>query len=146
MNGGDLFVIAAVFSFIASLLHVATVFGGASWYRFFGAGERMATLSESGSKRPTFITSCIAGILFIWGLYALSGAGIIVTLPLLNAVLIVITSIYLVRGVAGLILPFIVVHPFLSQNSIRFWLISSTICLLFGLFYLLGILANWNNH
>lgn len=146
MNGSSLLIVAAFFSFSASLLHIATIFGGASWYRFFGAGERMVKLAESGSKHPALITSCIAGVLFIWGLYALSGAGVIVTLPFLNIALMVITLIYLARGIIGLILPFVIAHPFLAQNSARFWLVSSAICLLFGLSYLLGIIASWNGY
>jgi hypothetical protein len=33
-------VVGAGLSFIAALLHVARIFGGPSWYRFFGAGDR----------------------------------------------------------------------------------------------------------
>jgi len=35
-------IVAAALSGLAALLHVAIVFGGGPWYRFFGAGERMA--------------------------------------------------------------------------------------------------------
>ncbi|MGQ4584278.1 hypothetical protein [Lysobacter sp. F60174L2] len=33
---------------IAALLHVGCIIFGASWYRFFGAGERMAQLASAG--------------------------------------------------------------------------------------------------
>ena len=33
---------AVVAVLIAALLHVACIVGGPAWYRFFGAGERMA--------------------------------------------------------------------------------------------------------
>jgi hypothetical protein len=59
---------------VASLLHVAIIIGGADWYRFFGAGERMARLAAHGSPYPSLITAGIALILSIWTLYALSGA------------------------------------------------------------------------
>jgi hypothetical protein len=35
-------VVGAGLSIIAALLHMARIFGGPSWYRFFGAGDRMS--------------------------------------------------------------------------------------------------------
>lgn len=35
-------------SAIAALLHVGIIIGGPSWYRFFGAGERMARAAAAG--------------------------------------------------------------------------------------------------
>lgn len=144
MTGNPQLLIAAALSFSASVLHVAIVFGGAQWYRFFGAGEAMAKLAESGSYHPAMVTTGIASILFVFGLYALSAAGLISTLPLQKAALTLITLIYLLRGLAGLTLPFISSHPLIAQNSLAFWLSSSSICLVFGLFYLLGTIGSWN--
>lgn len=143
MNGNTQLIIAAMLSFFAALLHLAVILGGPDWYRSFGAGEGMAKLAESGSHYPTFITLAIASVLATWGLYALSGAGVIFRLPLLKLALALISFIYLVRGLAGLILPFVSDHPAIAQNSIGFWLVSSVICLLFGVFYLLGTINNW---
>lgn len=144
MNENSHLVIAAFCSFTACLLHIGVILGGASWYRFFGAGERMAELAESGSYYPSIVTFSIAIVLFIWGLYGLSGAGVIGNLPFLKFALVAITAVYLTRGVAGLILPFIIHHPAIAQNSTKFWLISSSVCLLFGIFYLLGTVKNWD--
>ena len=144
MNGQTQLIIAACCSFIASLLHVAIVFGGPGWYRFFGAGEQMAKMAEMGSKQPMITTLIIATILAVWGLYALSAAGVIVRLPLLKIALVLITLVYLVRGLAGLILPFVTSHPAITQNSVTFWMVSSVICTSFGLFYLLGTLNHWS--
>lgn len=103
----------------------------------------MARLAEAGSARPTLVTLTIAVILFIWGLYALSGAGVVFRLPLLRTALAAITFIYLARGFAGLILPFISNHPAIAQNSVTFWLVSSIICCVYGLLYLLGTINSW---
>lgn len=143
MNGSNYLIIGGCLSFIAATLHLAIIIGGPEWFRFFGAGEQMAGLAESGSNYPTVVTLMIALILGIWGLYALSGAGVIFQLPLLRLALIVITAVYLVRGIAGLVLPFVTTHPAITQNSITFWVISSVICCCFGLFYLLGTINNW---
>ncbi len=145
MSGSFQLIIAAIFSFVAALLHIAIIFGGAQWYRFFGAGENMAKLAESGSSYPTLVTLAIAIILSIWGLYALSGAGVIFKLPLLKTGLVLITFIYLARGIAGLVLPFVSEHPAITQNSFTFWMVSSVICCLFGVMYLLGTTNSWKH-
>ena len=99
--GNLLLVIGATLSGLAALLHVGCIVFGASWYRFFGAGERMAQLAATGSWRPAFITTFMALVLSAWSLYALSGAGVIPRLPLVRLGLCVITGIYLLRAVAG---------------------------------------------
>ena len=68
--------LAAALDAIAALLHVGCIVFGAAWYRFFGAGERMARLAEAGDWRPTVVTSGIAIVLSVWALYALSAAGV----------------------------------------------------------------------
>ena len=136
-------IFAGLLSLIASALHLAIIIGGPQWYRFFGAGEKMATLAEQGSWYPTVITSCIALILFIWGLFAFSGAGLITRLPLLKTGLVIITGIYLLRGVGGYILTMLPQFHNSPDYSLEFWLISSTICLLFGLTHLYGLVKNW---
>jgi hypothetical protein len=93
-------VVGAVLSAMAALVHVGCIVFGASWYRFFGAGERMARMAAAGHWSPTAITSCIVVILSCWSLYALSGAGVIGRLPLVRTALCIITGVYLFRGVA----------------------------------------------
>ncbi|KPZ51975.1 MULTISPECIES: hypothetical protein [Pseudoalteromonas] len=146
MKFNKLLVIAGLLSFIASLLHIACIFGGPDWYRFFGAGEHMAQLAKQGSTYPTFVTLIISAILVIWGLYALSGAGVILKLPLLKTALVLITAIYLVRGIAGLIIPFLTTSQIIHHNSMQFWIISSVVCSIYGLFYLLGTLKYLRTH
>ncbi|MEO7157093.1 MAG: hypothetical protein ABI039_06005, partial [Vicinamibacterales bacterium] len=65
--------IGGVLTGAAALLHVAIILGGPAWYRFFGAGERMAQLASRGSAYPTLVTAAIAGVLGVWTLYAFSG-------------------------------------------------------------------------
>ena len=50
---------AGILSALASLLHIGCIYFGASWYRFFGAGEHMAKLAEQGSLQPTLITEVL---------------------------------------------------------------------------------------
>lgn len=128
----------AILSAIAALMHVGCILFGAPWYRFFGAGERMARLAEAGSWRPALVTAGITMVLAIWSLYALSGAGIASDLPLRREVLCVITAVYSVRGLSGL---FLVALRRVSSKA--FWWWSSLICLGFGLVHLAGLVRGW---
>ncbi len=139
----NLLMIAGVFSFIASALHIGIVIGGPEWYRFFGAGERMAQMAEKSAWQPALITISIAIVLALWGAYAWSGSGILPKLPFLKFGLVVITGIYLTRGIVGIVAPFVTDHPQITQNSQSFWIWSSLICLGFGLVHLLGIYDRW---
>jgi hypothetical protein len=128
----------AALSALAAVLHVGCIIFGASWYRFFGAGERMAQLASQGSWYPTVVTFFIAAMLAVWSAYALSGAGIVPRLPLLRLALCAITGIYLLRGMAVLPLVF-----FSLGRSTPFWWWSSAICLGIGLIHLIGLRQVW---
>jgi hypothetical protein len=96
--------LGGTFSILAALLHIAIIMGGPDWYRFWGAGEKMAVMAENGSWLPAILTFIIFLILFLWGLYAFSGAGLIKRLPFLKTALVLISLIYLIRGLSLVIL------------------------------------------
>jgi hypothetical protein len=130
--------VGALLSAIAALLHLGIIAGGPAWYRFFGAGERFARAAAQRRWYPTLVTLGIAAVLAAWSAYAMAGAGLIGTLPLLKAALAGITAVYLVRGIVyaplvlakgGRITPFVV------------W--SSLICFAYGLVHLLGLVQRW---
>ena len=101
-------IIGGLLSVAAALLHIGCIIGGPDWYRFFGAGEAMATLAEQGSMTPTLLTLGIACILAIWAAYAFSGAGLLPRLPLLRTGLVVISAVYLLRGLV--LIPALVIN------------------------------------
>lgn len=138
MQKNKFLIAAAICSGVAALLHLGCIIFGGEWYRFFGAGEQMANMAEAGHIYPTIVTSVIVTLLTIWSLYALSGAGVILRLPFLRLALCIIAAIYLLRGIA-----FIPLMPMFPGNSLTFWLVSSTTCFVFGLFYALGIRQSW---
>ena len=87
--------------------------------------------------QPALITIGIAAVLAIWAAYAFSGAGLIGRLPLLRTGLVVITLIYLARGL-------IIVPAWLMNREINtFGWVSSLIVLGFGLAYLIGTWRAW---
>ena len=135
--------IAGLLSLAASALHIATIFGGPAWYRFFGAGERMARLAEQGSPRAVGITLGIAAVLAVWAAYAFSGAGLIARLPMLRTGLVAISLVYLARALVLLpaLSPPLAARIGLAPSP--FWIWSSLIVLAFGLAYAIGTLVAW---
>ena len=124
---------------IAAVIHLGCIAFGASWYRFFGAGEKMAVLAEQGSKLPTVITSGIALVLTLWAWYAFSAAGYGIKLPFTKLAIIIIASVFLLRGMAGF---YFVQSPI--GRSPEFWIWSSLICVFIGLMFALGLKQQWN--
>ncbi|HEX7241995.1 MAG TPA: hypothetical protein VF263_17055 [Longimicrobiaceae bacterium] len=144
MRTGDrLLLFGGALTGAAALLHVAIILGGPDWYRFFGAGERMARLAARGSVYPAAVTACIAAVLGVWALYAFSGAGVVRRLPFLRPVLALVAAVYLARGILGVPVVMLADDPYASQLKARmtFMVASSAICVLLGLCYAAGAVS-----
>jgi hypothetical protein len=131
-------IVGGCLSLAAALLHLAVIGGGPDWYRFFGAGEEMARAAEQGRWMPHLLTIGIAAVLTVWGLYAFAGAGLIRRLPLMRTALVVISLIYLARGL--LIIP-IMMSVSLAEAPFDYW--SSLIVLVYGICYAVGTWLAW---
>ena len=129
----------------ASLLHVAIIIGGPDWYRFFGAGERMAQRASRGSLSAAAITASIAIALGIWAFYAFSALGMIRTLPFLGTGLALISAVYFGRGILGIPLVLLVDEPYLNElkTKMTFMAVTSAICIYLGVCYAAGALLVW---
>ncbi|MGQ0595554.1 MAG: hypothetical protein ACT4QB_23840 [Gammaproteobacteria bacterium] len=101
VHGWMLLLLAASVSFFVAILHVVIVLVGPSAYTFFG-GERLARLALSGSFSPALQTLSLAAIHALFGLYGLSGAGVIRRLPLLTVGLFAIGGMYAFRGLSAI--------------------------------------------
>lgn len=138
-NAGTRWLIAGGWlSVAAALLHIGCIVGGPDWYRFFGAGEEMARAAERGELYPALLTLGIACILGIWAAYAFSGAGRLPRLPLLRTGLVVISAIYLLRGL--ILVP---LHLWRPQFTDSFAIWSSLIVLVYGIAYAVGTWRAW---
>lgn len=136
-NAGEAaFILGAFMSAAAAIAHLACIAIGAKACRIMGAGESMARSVEAGKLWPTLVTLAISGVLLVWAAYALGGAGVIAPLPFSDLVLPAICMVYLGRAVA-----FPLMRSTFPENSERFWLVSSGICLVIGLAHLYGILS-----
>lgn len=139
-GGASIYLVAgAAGSFAAALAHVGCIVFGAPWYRFFGAGEKMARMAEARSATPTLITSGIVLVLLAWSYIALAGAGMVPKPPLLRALLAGVTAVYLLRG-----LMLVPMMKKMAGRSLTFWLWSSAICLGLGALHLAGALQTWS--
>ena len=138
MTNNPVLITGGVLSAAASLLHLAVIVGGPAWYRFFGAGEGMARMVEKGSMTPTLITIGIATVLAIWSAYAFSGAGLIPRLPLIRTALVLISAVYLLRGLV--LVPALVLNP---GGVTPFVVWSSLIVLVYGMAYAVGTWKAW---
>lgn len=143
MSGTTLLIIAAVFDFILALLHVAMLPYGSRAYAYFDAGEWMVSQAKAGSSLPHLMTLGVATVLTLFGVYALSGAGAIPPWPFLRLALVVLSGIYILRGLA--FLPQLIM---LARKSTRFSpkdVGFSLTSLVVGLLHGTGTLAVWES-
>ena len=122
----------------ANLLHLAIIFGGAEWYRFFGAGEPMARAAERGSPVPAMFTLVIAVILAVWALYAFSAAGQSRRLPLTRTALIAIATVLLARAALAF-----VPSAWAPDQTFAFIAWTSAICFAMGGLFAIGTWHVW---
>ena len=136
-----LLLIAGVMTAAISLLHVGIILGGPEWYRFFGAGERMARQAARGFIFPTLVTAGIATTLACAALYAFSAAGLLRRrLPFTYAALALIAVIFLARGILGIPAVFLIDSAYTHELRVRmtFMWVTSAISLAIGLGYAIG--------
>ncbi len=135
-----------IFLLIAGLLSAGVaVFQAAisfvpEWSAYFGAGEALVS-------NPTLllVAGLVVTVLFaITGLYGLSGAGVIRRLPLLRTALIVITLVYIYRGILFIPQLLVTIGTLPSPEPMPLqYLLSSLVALIIGLLYLVGLVAGW---
>lgn len=136
MSIGSLFLaLAAVICTVAAILHFACIPWGAAGYRFLGAGEVVSNAVAEGDWRPHLSALVIGTLLLVAASYALSGAGMITSLPFLRMVLFGMAAVLIIRAVA-----FPLLRPMFPGNSDLFWLVSSGIVGVLGLLFLFGAL------
>lgn len=140
MGGGRAWLIAAGWmSVAASMLHIACIFGGPEWYRFFGAGEPLARAAERGSLIPAVMTLVIALILAAWALFAFGAAGIGWRPPLTCTALVAIATVLLARAAMAFVPEFW--PP--DNQSMTFIVTTSAICFVMGACFAIGTLLAW---
>ena len=135
----SLLILAGVLSFCAAILQAALGFVP-EWSAALGAADALV------SNPPLLLISSlvVALLLVIFGLYGLSGAGVIRRLPLLRPGLFVIGLLY---GLVGIYFPFQVLEmlgilPSAGSTPI-FTLLVSFGAFITALAYLIGLAVSW---
>jgi hypothetical protein len=132
--------LASLGSFIVACVHIIVILRGADAYRYFGAGEQIAQMAERGSPLPAILTAVLVCIFLLWAYYPLTALGVSEPLPFLQPALILIGSIYTLRGL-------LLVVELAARMSIITWRADvrpqdpwfSAISLSLGIFYLWGV-------
>jgi hypothetical protein len=132
----------------AGVLHLMVPVGGPAWYAFFGAPRHLVRRVETGDLYPTLSCVVIAALLFVCSAYALSGADVLLRLPLLRTGLAGIAAVFLLRGVGFVLLEWLrpgsLARVSGSQGIDSFLVVSSLICLLIGAAYAWGLVSVWS--
>lgn len=134
--------LAGIICFLIAILHVAIIVIGPQAYRYFGAGEDLSSLAERNSVIPPLLTAFIAGILAMFGVYAFSGIGAVSRMPQLGPVLLLIGSIFTIRG---MFLPSQLYQLLARPHKAEIKeIIFSLISLITGFCFLYGTKLNWD--
>jgi len=117
------------FSLAFAIFQLTAIWWPPAAVRYLGGPAEM-----SAQKPILYSALCVffAAIVAIFGLYALSGAGQIRRLPLLRTGLIIITVIFLLRGLLAIPqIPMVIKHPHLLRFLI-FSVVSLVVAALYG--------------
>jgi len=134
-----LLIFAGILSFCAAIFQAIIAFVP-KWSVAFGASDALV------SNPPLLLTLglLVALVLVIFGLYGLSGAGIIRRLPLLRLGLLVIGLLYSIVGINFIFQVLAIMGILPSAGPIPIYLVFVSFgALVAGLAYLIGLAVNW---
>ena len=140
-RGRSLLAVGGSLSAALAVLHVVVIIMGPPGYRYFGAPDEFARMSEAGSLAPAVMTGLFAAIFAAWALYAFGGARLIPRPPLVRLGLVIIATVYILRGLSAVPEALLLMR---SPDAFppRF-LVFSLASLLIGIVYALGIRQAW---
>ena len=136
-----LLIVLGIVCFIIAILHIIIVFLGSDAYFYFGAGNEMARMDREGSLFPMFLTLFIVTVFGLFGFYGLSGARVIGKLPLIKTMLLIISSLFSLRGLLFFIQLFQMIFSH-SNEPVRF-LFFSLLALITGIMFSIGTYLVW---
>lgn len=133
-----LLITGAILNLIIGAGHIATLFKLDLAFKFTGIEGLIEKYAGDHPGLDYTITTVVAILFIIMGLYGLSGARILKKFPLLKPAIIAITIVYLVRGVLGL------AYEILSQEQWLSGIILSSVALFIGICYFAGGIWRWH--
>ena len=140
-RGRSLLAVGGSLSAALAVLHVAVIIMGPPGYRYFGAPEEFARMTEAGSIAPAVLTALFAVIFAVWALYGFAGARMIPRPPLVRLGLVVIAAVYILRGLSAV--PEALLLARAPDAFPPRFLVFSVVSLLVGVVYALGTRQAW---
>ncbi|GGX17078.1 hypothetical protein GCM10011282_23900 [Undibacterium macrobrachii] len=106
--------LAGVIAVIGVIIHIAAIFGGPSWYAYFGAPPQIVQSAREGTWLAPVSTMMITALMAICAAFAFSALGLIRRLPLLRTGLAGMAAICLLRSM--ILWPLMINHPELRNT------------------------------
>ena len=128
-------VIGGLFSLAFALFQVSAIVWTPTVLAYFGVPVKM---QAENPLMYTLVCLFVGAIVVVASLYALSGAGKFPRLPFLRTMLVVITVVFLLRGLA-IINDLRIIHQHPEMNLTRF-AVYSFIALCVGVIHLMGVI------
>jgi hypothetical protein len=124
--------IAGVLTLLIALVHVVAIFISPAAFDYLDAAP-LARMLEQGSVLPIVATAGVIGVLTVWGLFALSGTGVIRPLPGLRPALLMAGAVFTFRGLGVIWFTWLLLSGSLDSipREIGFSLVSLGVGLLF---------------
>ena len=106
--------LAGIIALIGVAIHIGAIFGGPSWYTFFGAPPAIVQSARAGTMLAPLCSAAIAAAMALCAAYAFSAVGYIRRVPLLRPGLASIAAVCLLRALV--LVPLVVSHPELRNT------------------------------
>lgn len=136
--GRKLLITGAILNFIIAAGHIAALFFLDWAFEFSGIAESIEKYPQLPHWTNYAATAVVTILFMLMGIYGLSGARVMKKLPLLKPGIILITIVYIARGVLGL------AYEILSQEQWINGIVFACIALFVGLCYMSGGLWRWH--
>ena len=107
--------LAAIIALIGVIIHIAAIFGGTSWYIYFGAPPSVVESARNGTWLAPVSTLIITSLMAICAAYAFSALGVVRRLPFLRTGLAGMAIICLLRSLV--LWPLMINHPELRNTA-----------------------------
>jgi hypothetical protein len=133
--------LAGIIALIGVVIHIAAVFGGASWYAYFGAPRSVVQSARDGTWLAPVSALVIASLMAICAAYAFSALGVIRRLPLLRTGLAGMAIVCLLRALV--LWPLMINHPALRNT---FEIVAAIVWGLAGVGFVFGFRWVHLNH
>jgi hypothetical protein len=101
--------LSAAIALLGVFIHIGAIFGGPTWFEFFGAPPVVVSSARAGTLLAPLGALTIAALMAVCGLFALSALGVVRRLPLLRPTLSLIACITLLRALS--LVPVAILKP-----------------------------------